>query len=574
MGGGGGDGSGRYATLHAATALKTDAGDDNDGTTVGDHVAALPVAAASVVVGSMDIDHDGPFAGGGTVQEPAYRDRWFAVAFLAHLAAVGAVAVMYATGVLETTTADAADADADGDDESGSPTRQDDDSAAGEFTTVDEVRFLSAIVVSLAVAPTLSFVAMGYMKTNAQQMIRFSLYFAIGLNLLLAVVAVALAGGDPVAAIWNVVFALILACYARAVWHRIPFAAANLKTAITCVRSNGGMALLGWASIPLFAGWAVLWAYVATGALSSPWMQAQEYEGRATDDFNGRTTTHEADRITGAGQAAIFALLLSFHWTWHVLRNIVHTTLAGTVGTWWVTPREATGCCSAGLRDSLFRSVTYSFGSICLGSLLVAIVEAIRGTLRVMARSRRAGILRCVAQCLLLWVERIAEYFNRWAFVYVGLYGYSYIDAGKRVFALFAHRGWTVLISDTLVNRMLGVMCLCVGMVTSLVAVAVATIGVVASDDGAEGTVAVIALFAFFIGALMSSMVFGVLSSAVEAVVVLFAEAPAELWANHPELAEELHDTWAQAWPDLFTPAQSSMQGTAVPVAVPVAGVV
>ena len=64
--------------------------------------------------------------------------------------------------------------------------------------------------------------------------------------------------------------------------------------------------------------------------------------------------------------------------------------------------------------------MTYSFGSICLGSLLVAIVQAIRQFVE-SARESEDGCLRCIADCLLSCLESILEMFNEWAFVYVGL---------------------------------------------------------------------------------------------------------------------------------------------------------
>ena len=99
-------------------------------------------------------------------------------------------------------------------------------------------------------------------------------------------------------------------------------------------------------------------------------------------------------------------------------------------------PEDATSCCSSGMIGSLIRAMTTSFGSICFGSLLVAIVQATRA-LAEAARNNDNQILVCIADCLLSCLQSILEYFNKWAFVYVGLYGYSYIEAGKSEFVLF-----------------------------------------------------------------------------------------------------------------------------------------
>lgn len=37
--------------------------------------------------------------------------------------------------------------------------------------------------------------------------------------------------------------------------------------------------------------------------------------------------------------------------------------------------------------------------------------------------------------------------------MYVGLYGYSYIEAGKSVMGLFKNRGWEAIIADDLISN-------------------------------------------------------------------------------------------------------------------------
>ena len=99
--------------------------------------------------------------------------------------------------------------------------------------------------------------------------------------------------------------------------------------------------------------------------------------------------------------------------------------------------------------------MTTSFGSICFGSLLVAIVQALRALANQAQENGDAGILACIAVCILGCIESLIEYFNKWAFIYVGIYGYSYLEAGKNVIALFRNRGWEAIIADDLVGNAL-----------------------------------------------------------------------------------------------------------------------
>jgi hypothetical protein len=101
----------------------------------------------------------------------------------------------------------------------------------------------------------------------------------------------------------------------------------------------------------------------------------------------------------------LFLLLLSYFFTHQVIQNTTHVTVAGTVGAWWFSPADATGCCSAGMLGSMVRALTTSFGSICFGSLLVAIVQAMKALVN-SARNGDNQILVCIADCILGCIER------------------------------------------------------------------------------------------------------------------------------------------------------------------------
>lgn len=36
-------------------------------------------------------------------------------------------------------------------------------------------------------------------------------------------------------------------------------------------------------------------------------------------------------------------------------------------------------------------------------------------------RNNRCGLLLCIVECLLFYIQRVAKYFNKWAMVYVAL---------------------------------------------------------------------------------------------------------------------------------------------------------
>lgn len=255
----------------------------------------------------------------------------------------------------------------------------------------------------------------------------------------------------------------------------------------------------------------------------------------------------------------MFLLFLSLYWAQQVFTNVVQASVAGTVGTWWFVPEEASSCCSSAVTSSVCRSCTYSFGSICFGSLLVAIIKALRAVAENAKNNDDANaILICIIDCILSCIQGLVEYFNKWAFVYVGIYGYGYLEAGKNVMTLFQQRGWEAIIADNLVDSTLN-------MVSLLFAGLAGAFGLILEastdwfdvlDESVKNAddfqiAKFVAFFlAFIVGLAVSSIVLSVVSSAVDSTIVLFAEAPAEFESNHPLLSSKMRAAYMAIYPD------------------------
>lgn len=306
-------------------------------------------------------------------------------------------------------------------------------------------------------------------------------------------------------------------------WPRIPFAAANLNTALTAVKANMGLTVIAYFMMVLALGWTIFW-FMGVG-----------------------------DALTSSNGGILFLLFVSYYWTFQVLSNTVHVTTAGTVGTWWFVPNEANSCWSPAIQDSFCRATTYSFGSICLGSLLVAIVQALRALAHRARDNDDMQLLLCIVDCILACIQDVIEYFNMWAYVYVGLYGFGYIEAGRNVMQLFQQKGWTVVISDDLGNRVLLMVSVGVGFLTGFIGLAIAIADQsLLSSVAAEGSIATTGfVIGLIVGFVFSSILLSVVGSAINTVIVCFAESPAEFEANHPQLSATMRAAWMAAWPEL-----------------------
>ena len=51
------------------------------------------------------------------------------------------------------------------------------------------------------------------------------------------------------------------------------------------------------------------------------------------------------------------------------------------------------------------------------------------------------------------------------------------------------------------------------------------------------------------VGLVVSSVLFGIISSSVSAVIVCFAASPVDFEKNHPELSREMRTAWREVWP-------------------------
>eukprot|EP01060_Flectonema_neradi_P004646 TRINITY_DN1301_c0_g1_i1.p2 TRINITY_DN1301_c0_g1~~TRINITY_DN1301_c0_g1_i1.p2 ORF type:complete len:218 (+),score=39.24 TRINITY_DN1301_c0_g1_i1:921-1574(+) len=100
---------------------------------------------------------------------------------------------------------------------------------------------------------------------------------------------------------------------------------------------------------------------------------------------------------------------------------------------------------------ALGRATTWSIGSICFGSLVVAIIR----TLRAMFRAARRGnsFIGLLVDCLLGCIASLMQYFNDYAYVQVAMFGKSYLTAAGDTWKLVkSGTAWDALINDNLTD--------------------------------------------------------------------------------------------------------------------------
>ena len=117
---------------------------------------------------------------------------------------------------------------------------------------------------------------------------------------------------------------------------------------------------------------------------------------------------------------------------------------------------------------------------------------------------------------------------------------------------LFVERGWTAIINDNLVVRVLNLVSLVIGALTGCVGLLLASVrpGWI-EEFGSSSTLVAFSIPAL-IGTAMAYILMSVVASAVDTVVVAFAEAPMEFERNHPGLSSQLVAAWREVYPEEF----------------------
>lgn len=164
-----------------------------------------------------------------------------------------------------------------------------------------------------------------------------------------------------------------------------------------------------------------------------------------------------------------------------IIQNTTHVILAGIFSSWYffetslVKPKNPSF-------GSIKRALTYCFGSICFGSLIVSFIQTFRLSLQLiktkLQNSRLNGnsnsnndgdydnygssensLLFCFLICIISLLEWLAsefeywmKWFNRYAYSYLAMYGKSYLLSSRDTFEIMKFKGIDILINDSLIN--------------------------------------------------------------------------------------------------------------------------
>jgi hypothetical protein len=474
------------------------------------------------------------------------------------------------------------------------------DTGSSSSFTIDYKNVLALTFFTGLYSCVLAYLSFGFMLIISRSLIQIMLIFSTIVALGWGLIGLSL---DPYGLIADMGFGAFLLTlgYTMFSWNRIPFAATNLYTALCAMRCTADITILGLLSLAVAFGWCLLWCTAFVGIVNS----------FNNSDCNKKDDCHA--HVSRNHIPLYLLLVFSFHWTTMVIKNVVRVTVASAIGTWWFRPSEIGPFCTAAVIRPLVRSLTKSFGSICLGSLIVqpaqlclnvgngcccilgggespclqppstdapdeekqallplekasttdrqnnialpssgAVVTATEQVQNGMGGTKdddsaveAVGLCHRCCRCFRP-LNRFVRSSNRWAYTYIGMYGYSFVEAGDRALQLFQTRQWLEVVEDSLIQNVLLMSSMVIGGSSGVFAV------VVEETDGYDFTSFHQPIIsAFVIGSVLgyvlsNILLLGVVGSAVNTILVCFAAGPFEFDKNHPRLSRQMREVWSQ----------------------------
>ncbi|RLV91252.1 Protein PNS1 [Spathaspora sp. JA1] len=348
------------------------------------------------------------------------------------------------------------------------------------------------------------------------------------------------------AAIVFLVFSLLGAWVYWRTRSRIPFSATVLTIVIDVMKAYPSTLITSFLGIIIGSGFSVLFAVV----IVATYVKFDPNENNEGCRVGGGSCSQ--GKLIGV---LVFVFFAGYYIS-EVIRNVIHVVISGVYGTWYYLANSDQGAPRHPALSSLRRALTYCFGSISFGSLIVAFIQLLRQFIAIL-RSNFAADGNGWAVCAMVvldmivgFIDWLVRYFNQYAYCYVALYGKSYIRAARDTFDLLRFKGFDVLINDSFINTSLNLYSLFVGYLVALLAFLY--LRFTKPEYNASGNFyAPVIAFSFLIAGQITRIALTVIESGVSTFFVALAKDPEvfqmtnrkrfdEIFKNYPQVLEKI----------------------------------
>jgi hypothetical protein len=248
-----------------------------------------------------------------------------------------------------------------------------------------------------------------------------------------------------------------------------------------------------------------------------------QLDNQTQEDYNG---------------ALAFGIILVLSWGLMAYAYAMYVSYCGVYGRWCFGHYPSVSA-------SLTVAFTKSFGSVCFGALLVAVVRALRimvDSARRQANNRNAAqaVLACLVSCILSIIEDIMEWFNTFAYVQVAVRGLKYTDSCRATAALARTNNFGAVRSQIVSTSVVGYGVLLAAIVGVIAAFAACPVDLSSHHQHeSSSTVAVWITSAVIVAFSVAGLFASLLDAGVTTIIVCWGESPAVIAAEHPGVHEE-----------------------------------
>lgn len=328
------------------------------------------------------------------------------------------------------------------------------------FTLNSNTAILFGFVVVISIV--LAFLILVFARYAARMFITTGLILNVILGLGTAIFY--LVKGYYSAGVVFLVFTLITAWAYWSARLRIPFSATVLEITIDVMKRYKSTLMISFLGLVILGAFSALFSMVIVGT----YVKYSPNQNNPGCDTSGGSCSQL--KLIGI---LVFVFFAGYYIT-EVIKNVIHTTIAGVYGTWYYLSGSDQGEPRFPALGAFKRTMTYCFGSVCEGSLIVAILQLIRAFVQIL-RNNALGDNEFCAACgylildwILGFIEWLVLYFNHYAYIYIALYGKKYTKAAKEVVQLLRFKGMDALINDCFINTSLNLYAMFVAYVVSL----------------------------------------------------------------------------------------------------------
>ncbi|KAF9139470.1 putative choline transporter, neither null mutation nor overexpression affects choline transport [Mortierella sp. GBA39] len=311
---------------------------------------------------------------------------------------------------------------------------------------------------------------------------------------------------------------------------RMAFSVIVLETVTSVTRKYPATLAVAFSGLVLQIIWCAIWIFGLT--LNYQYFQTVS---------NCRPVDNKMVCDNNALYIAMVYLNFVMFWNTEVIKNVIHVTISGVFGVYYFFEGSAAGAPASPTLASAKRALTTSFGSICFGSLLIALLQTLRYILNSLRSDSDEGIqafLAMCASCILSMLEGLFEIFNKFAFTQVAMYGKPFVRAAKDTWELIKDRGIDALVNDSLVGNVLGMGTFAVALLSGFFGYVYLSVVQPSFYEGQNKDLVmyVVIFVEMILGVAMMSIPNNVIDSGVTTTFVALAEDPQTLRDTKPEL--------------------------------------